>query len=174
MTEDEKRALMEIAGPVFAQAKGIDEMFDPNHVPTSNGMNEASSSFMIKQALEREFRKSRPQPPMPPSLPPQTPIYQQPYEQPQPIPQPPVGMVYNMVPEFTTPRDVQLELPFSENSNLFEETNRILYKQEIILRDIRDLLKRLVVVLEQKDEQSPNTDPFSPAIRFQEFPEIDS
>lgn len=145
MTAQEREALIAIAGPFFAEANAIDSMYDPNHVPISNGRSEAGSGQAIKHALERDFAAGRPAAP-PVHVPAPAPI---PEYIPEQVPDyaAQLNTVSNSMPQFNPAPpydDGQLELNLEYDVSAQKEANRLLEKQNVILSDISKKLGTLV------------------------------
>lgn len=140
LTPDEKQALIEFAGPIFALGKDIDSMYFNDQQTKTDGMRDGGISGAIKNALERDFRASQVQQPQyiqpPPPVQPQFQAVPQQYIQQEVLPQ-------------TDPN--QLELKFDKSEQ--EKTNDLLRNQNKILQDLNKKIERILALLTQDDSE---------------------
>ena len=154
MSPEDRAALIEIAGPFFAEANAIDNMYDPNHVPTSNGRDESGSGQAIKHALERDFAANgtAPQPPvhqpapMPQYVPEVIP------QHPEIVPQMQQAPMPQYVPPVPAYDDGQMELKLEYNPSAQKEGNRLLEKQNVLLLSISKKLNDLLDHIKDKHD----------------------
>jgi hypothetical protein len=144
LSPEEKQALIEFAGPMFALGKEIDSMYFNDQQTKTDGMRDGGISGAIKTALERDFRSS--QVPQPQYIqPPVQPQHIEPLILPLPnqyIPQPPAVEV-----------DVnQLELKFNKSEQ--EKTNDLLKKQSKILEDLNKKFDKLIKLIQNESENN--------------------
>ena len=144
LTPEEKQALIEFAGPMFALGKDIDSMYFNGQQTKTDGMREGGISGAIKNELERDFRISQVhQPPQyipPPPLPPVQPQIQALPQ--QHIAQPPAIEV--------DPN--QLELKFNKSEQ--EKTNDLLKKQNKVLEDLNKKFDKLITLIQNESENN--------------------
>lgn len=139
LTPDEKQALIEFAGPMFALGKDIDSMYFNGQQTKTDGMRDGGISGAIKTALERDFRSSQVQQPQyiqppPPPVQPQIQAAPQQYIQQEVLPQ-------------TDPN--QLELKFDKSEQ--EKTNELLKTQNKILQDLNKKIEKILTLLTQHE-----------------------
>ena len=144
LSPEDKRAILDFAGPLFHESRAIDSSFFDGTRPKVEGVPEYGLANGIKSVLERELASpQRPPHPQqqyltPPSLPPQ-PVPQQ---QAAPPPQAPQR----------TEDPNQLELNFNPSSQ--NVTNDLLKENNRILRQILQQLEQLT----NKENQKPQND----------------
>ncbi len=146
LSPEDKRAILDFAGPLFHESKAIDSSFFDGTRPKVEGVPEYGLANGIKSVLERELaptpRQHHPhqQYLTPPSLPPQQ----------APMPQyapPPIAPTQ----EAPAPQDTaQLELNFNPSAQ--DVTNDLLKENNRILRQILKELEQL----NSKDKQQVN------------------
>jgi hypothetical protein len=141
LSPEDKRAILDFAGPLFHESKAIDSSFFDGTRPKVEGVPEYGLANGIKSVLERELaptpRQHHPQAQYltPPSLPPQH----------APMPQ------YALPPAAPAPQDTaQLELNFNPSAQ--DATNELLKENNRILRQILKELEQL----NSKDKQQVN------------------
>ena len=143
LSPEEKQALIEFAGPIFALGKDIDSMYFNGQQSKTDGMRDGGISGAIKNALERDFKSS------------QAPSYQPPVHQPQPqyveAPQQPFPthtMPTQQAEAYIPPPidENQLELKFNRSEQ--EKTNELLNKQNKILEKINKKIDKLLALIE--------------------------
>lgn len=142
LSPEDKAALIEFAGPLFAQAKFIDS----NSID-KDGYQTSRQAIEIQHALERDFQRSTPVRVQPQYLPqnvdygathiPMPPTYQTPHTYPAPVPQ------YAPLPV----DEGQLEFRFDQSEQ--QKTNSL-------LEDISRKLTKLISLLEPKTAQTEN------------------
>lgn len=142
LTPDEKQALIEFAGPMFALGKDIDSMYFNDQQTKTDGMRDGGISGAIKNALERDFRTSQVQQPQ--------------YIQP---PTPPVQPQIQAMPQQHTPQHPvvesdpnQLELKFNKSEQ--ETTNELLRQQNKILEDLNKKINKLLTLIQHESEDN--------------------
>lgn len=142
LTPDEKQALIEFAGPMFALGKDIDSMYFNDQQTKTDGMRDGGISGAIKNALERDFRSSQVQQPQ--------------YIQP---PTPPVQPQIQIMPQQHIPQHTvvesdpnQLELKFNKSEQ--ETTNELLRKQNKILEDLNKKIDKLLTLIQHESEDN--------------------
>ena len=142
LTPDEKQALIEFAGPMFALGKDIDSMYFNDQQTKTDGMRDGGISGAIKNALERDFRSSQVQLPQ--------------YIQPPP---PPVQPQIQAMPQQHIPQHPvvesdpnQLELKFNKSEQ--ETTNELLRKQNKILEDLNKKINKLLTLIQHESEDN--------------------
>lgn len=140
LTPDEKQALIEFAGPMFALGKDIDSMYFNDQQTKTDGMRDGGISGAIKNALERDFRSSQVQQPQ--------------YIQP---PTPPVQPQIQIMPQQHIPEQPavesdpnQLELKFNKSEQ--QTTNELLRKQNKILEDLNKKINKLLALIQHESE----------------------
>lgn len=142
LTPDEKQALIEFAGPIFALGKDIDSMYFNDQQTKTDGMRDGGISGAIKTALERDFRSSQ-------------------VQQPQYIqsPPPPVQPQIQAIPQQYIPQNPvvesdpnQLELKFNKSEQ--ETTNELLRKQNKILEDLNKKIDKLFTLIQHESEDN--------------------
>lgn len=142
LTPDEKQALIEFAGPIFALGKDIDSMYFNDQQTKTDGMRDGGISGAIKNALERDFRSSQ-------------------VQQPQYIqsPPPPVQPQIQAIPQQYIPQNPvvesdpnQLELKFNKSEQ--ETTNELLRKQNKILEDLNKKIDKLLTLIQHESEDN--------------------
>lgn len=143
LSPDEKQALIEFAGPIFALGKDIDSMYFNDQQSKTDGMRDGGISGAIKNALERDFKSS------------QAHSYQPPVHQPQPQyveahQQPPTAHIMpSQQPQVYVPPPIdenQLELKFNRSEQ--EKTNELLSKQNKILENLNKKIDKLLASIE--------------------------
>lgn len=145
LSPEEKQALIEFAGPIFALGKDIDSMYFNDQQPKVDGMREGGISSGIKNAIERDFRSSQLH--RPPPISPQSleinhtyqPVVNQPPQQVQIQPQPQVD-------------ENQLELKFNKSEQ--EVTNELLRKQNKTLEDLSKKIDKLIRLIQDEPEDN--------------------
>jgi hypothetical protein len=140
LSPEDKAALIDFAGPLFAQAKFI----DANSVD-KDGYQTSRQAHEIQSALERDFQRSTPARPPQHYLPPQNVIdYGQQQHVPYPTHIPAAPQPYYP----PTPVDNgQLEFKFDESAQ--QKTNSL-------LEDISRKLTKLISLLEPKTKPTEN------------------
>lgn len=59
LTPEDKKTLLDFAGPLFAQSKEIDSMYYNDSKPKTDGIEESGIAYGIQKALERDFANSQ-------------------------------------------------------------------------------------------------------------------
>ena len=145
LTPEEKQALIEFAGPMFALGKDIDSMYFNDQQPKVDGMRDGGISSGIKNALERDFRSSQVR--QPPVISPQSIEIAQTYQPVMPqTPQP-----VQIQPQSTVDEN-QLELKFNKSEQ--EVTNELLRKQNKILEDLNKKIDKLLTLIQHESEDN--------------------
>lgn len=143
LTPEDKRAILDFAGPLFHESKAIDSSFFDGTRPKVEGVAEYGLANGIKSVLERELAP--------------TPRHHNPHEQylttpPQFAPMPQYVPPPSVPPqEAAAPQDTaQLELNFNPSAQ--NVTNDLLKENNRILRQILKELEQL----NSKDKQQVN------------------
>lgn len=143
LTPEEKQALIEFAGPMFALGKDIDSMYFNDQQTKTDGMRDGGISGAIKTAIERDFRNSQVQQPR------NIPTFQQ-----QPI-QPQVEALpqqYIPQPSAVEVDPNQLNLKFDKSEQ--EKTNDLLKKQNKILENLNKKFDKLITLIQNESENN--------------------
>lgn len=142
LTPEDKKTLIEFAGPLFAQSKEIDAMYYNDARPKTDGIPDSGIARGIQQALERDFALSqvpRPQPIQAPM--PQVPVPQ--YVQ-APMPQ--------YTPPAPAPEANTNQLEFNFNSNAQDKTNTLLESQNKLIKELIKKVDAVISIINDYDK----------------------
>ena len=139
LTPDDKRALIDFAGPLFAQSKEIDAMYYNDARPKTDGIPDSGIARGIQQALERDFALS------------QAPRRVEAYAPPEiPMPQ----YVQAPMPQYVPPAPVvnpdQLEFKFDTTAQ--DKTNTLLEAQNKLIKELIKKFDKLISALNDNDK----------------------
>jgi hypothetical protein len=142
LSPEDKRTLIDFAGPLFAQSKEIDAMYYNDARPKTDGMPDSGIARGIQDALERDFALSQAprrveayMPQLPPEIPmPQyVPAHMPQYAQPVPVSNPD-----------------QLEFKFDTAAQ--DKTNTLLEAQNKLIKELIKKFDKLLSVLNDSDK----------------------
>jgi hypothetical protein len=150
LSPEDKKLLLDFAGPIFQESKEIDGMYYNDARPKVNGYVDGGIAEGIKDALERGLRQPQGHPApapqqdysylQPPALPEQA-VMQQHFPQHQVMAQP------------AYPRD-DSQLEFNFNVTEQQKTNELLEKQNKLLTELNSTISKLVDIFEKiKDDE---------------------
>lgn len=150
LSPEDKKLLLDFAGPIFQESKEIDSMYYNDARPKVNGYVDGGIAEGIKDALERGLRQSqgRPAPApqqdysylQPPELPPQPAMQQY---QPQ----------HHAIAQPAYPKD-DSQMEFNFNITEQQKTNELLEKQNKLLTELNSKISKLVDIFEKiKDDE---------------------
>lgn len=139
LTPDDKKALIDFAGPLFAQSKEIDAMYYNDARPKTDGIPDSGIAQGIQQALERDFALS------------QAPRRVEAYAPTQiPMPQ----YVQAPMPQYAPPAPIanpdQLEFKFDTTAQ--EKTNTLLEAQNKLIKELIKKFDKLISALDDNDK----------------------
>ncbi len=139
LSPDDKRTLIDFAGPLFAQSKEIDAMYYNDARPKTDGMPDSGIARGIQEALERDFALS------------QAPRRVEAYQPPEiPMPQ----YVQAPMPQYVHPVPVsnpdQLEFKFDTAAQ--DKTNTLLETQNKLIKELIKKFDKLISALNDNDK----------------------
>lgn len=139
LSPDDKRTLIDFAGPLFAQSKEIDAMYYNDARPKTDGMPDSGIARGIQEALERDFALS------------QAPRRVEAYQPPEiPMPQ----YVQAPMPQYVQPVPVsnpdQLEFKFDTAAQ--DKTNTLLETQNKLIKELIKKFDKLISALNDNDK----------------------
>lgn len=139
LSPDDKRTLIDFAGPLFAQSKEIDAMYYNDARPKTDGMPDSGIARGIQEALERDFALSQ--------APRRVEAYQPPVI---PMPQ----YVQAPMPQYVHPVPVsnpdQLEFKFDTAAQ--DKTNTLLETQNKLIKELIKKFDKLISALNDNDK----------------------
>jgi hypothetical protein len=146
LSPEDKKLLLDFAGPIFQESKEIDNMYYNDARPKVNGYVDGGIATGIKDALERDLRQAQGH--YAPPAPPQDHIYFQPPVLPQPVMQP----QHHVIAQPAYPQD-DPQMEFNFNVSEQQKTNSLLEKQNKLLSELTDKMTKLVDIFEKlKDD----------------------
>jgi hypothetical protein len=146
LSPEDKKLLLDFAGPIFQESKEIDGMYYNDARPKVNGYVDGGIATGIKDALERDLRQTQGH--YAPPTPPQDHIYLQPPAMPHPVMQP----QQHIMAQPAYPQD-DSQMEFNFNVSEQQKTNSLLEKQNKLLSELTDKMTRLVEIFEKlKDD----------------------
>lgn len=139
LSPDDKKTLIDFAGPLFAQSKEIDAMYYNDARPKTDGMPDSGIARGIQEALERDFALS------------QAPRRVEAYQPPEiPMPQ----YVQAPMPQYAHPVPVsnpdQLEFKFDTAAQ--DKTNTLLETQNKLIKELIKKFDKLISALNDNDK----------------------
>lgn len=153
LSPEDKRTLIEFAGPLFAQSKEIDSMYFNDSRPKTDGIPDSGIARGIQTALERDFALSQARPPLHVQAPmPQIPVPQ--YTQ-APMPQDPAPQyVQAPIPQYIppVPESNPNQLEFNFNLSEQEKTNALLEAQNKLIKELIKKVDTLTSIVNDHDK----------------------
>lgn len=141
LTPDDKKALIDFAGPLFAQSKEIDSMYYNDARPKTDGIPDSGIARGIQQALERDFALSQAPRRVEAYAPPAIPMPQ--YVQ-APMPQ--------YAPPVPAPVSDPDQLEFKFDTTAQDKTNTLLEAQNKLIKELIKKFDKLISALNDNDK----------------------
>jgi hypothetical protein len=151
LTPEDKKLLIDFAGPLFAESKEIDSMYFNDARPKTDGMPDSGIARGIQQALERDFLSS----PTPRRVqaPVQYPVEHIPQYVPEQMPQYPPNvqpqMVQHQVGQVQYNPD-QMEFKFDQSQQ--EKTNTLLEAQNKLIKELIKKIDKVISLATNNDK----------------------
>jgi len=145
LSPEDKKILLDFAGPIFQESKEIDGMYYNDARPKVNGYVDGGIAEGIKDALERGLRQSQ-------GHPASAPQQDYSYLQPPALPEPPAIQQYqphhSAMAQPAYPKD-DSQLEFNFNITEQKKTNELLEKQTRLLTELNYTISKLVDIFEK-------------------------
>lgn len=147
LTPEDKKLLIDFAGPLFAESKEIDSMYFNDARPKTDGMPDSGIARGIQQALERDFLSS----PAPRRI--QAPVQHVPQYVPEQMPQYPPNVQPQAVQyqvEQAQYNPDQMEFKFDQSQQ--EKTNTLLEAQNKLIKELIKKIDKVISLATSNDK----------------------
>jgi hypothetical protein len=136
LTPEDKKVLLDFAGPLFAQSKEIDSMYYNDSKPKTDGIEDSGIAYGIQKALERDFANSQ--------APRRVEAAHVPMPQYIPIPQHIPAPMPQYAPPVPQQDPDQMEFKFNVTEQ--EKTNTLLEAQNKLIKQLITKIDKLISI----------------------------